>query len=53
MIPDRTQKYNNGIFLNKSTRKGWSGQQMGAGSGGTIRPYSEQGENWWNCPDCF
>jgi hypothetical protein len=53
MIPDRTQKYNNGIFLRNSTRKGWSGQQMGMGSNGTIRPYSEQGENWWNCPDCF
>ena len=53
MIPDRVQKYNNGIFLRDSTRKGWSMKNLGVAGGGAIRPYSEQAENWWNCPDCF
>ena len=50
MIPDRVQKYNNGIFLRDSTRKGWSMKNIAQGG---MRPYSEQAENWWNCPDCF
>ena len=50
MVPDRVQKYNNGIFLRDSTRKGWSAKSI-TQSG--MRPYSEQAENWWNCPDCF
>jgi hypothetical protein len=50
MVPDRVQKYNNGIFLRDSTRKGWSAKNIAAGG---MRPYSEQAENWWNCPDCF
>lgn len=53
MVPDRVQKYNNGIFLRDSTRKGWSMKNLGVQGGGNIRPYSEQAENWWNCPDCF
>jgi len=56
MIPDRVQKYNNGIFLRHSTRKGWNFNQitnLNNGGGGAIQPYSEQGEAWWNCPDCF
>ena len=55
MVPDRVQKYNNGIFLRHSTRKGWNFNQITNlnGSGGAIQPYSEQGEAWWNCPDCF
>jgi hypothetical protein len=53
MIPDRVQKYNNGIFLRDSTRKGWSLKNLGVAGGGAIRPYSEQAENWWNCPDCM
>lgn len=53
MVPDRVQKYNNGIFLRDSTRKGWSMKNLGISGGGAIRPYSEQAENWWNCPDCF
>lgn len=53
MVPDRVQKYNNGIFLRDSTRKGWSVKNLGVAGGGAIRPYSEQAENWWNCPDCF
>lgn len=50
MVPDRIQKYNNGIFLRDSTRKGWSAKNIAQGG---MRPYSEQAENWWNCPDCF
>ena len=50
MVPDRVQKYNNGIFLRDSTRKGWSAKNIAQGG---MRPYSEQAENWWNCPDCF
>ena len=56
MIPDRVQKYNNGIFLRHSTRKGWNFNQitnLNGSGGGNIQPYSEQGEAWWNCPDCF
>lgn len=56
MVPDRVQKYNNGIFLRHSTRKGWNFNQitnLNNGGGGNIQPYSEQGEAWWNCPDCF
>jgi hypothetical protein len=53
MVPDRIQKYNNGIFLRDSTRKGWSMKNLGISGGGAIRPYSEWAENWWNCPDCF
>ena len=53
MIPDRIQKYNNGIFLRDSTRKGWSMKNLGIAGGGNIKPYSEQAENWFNCPDCF
>lgn len=50
MVPDRVQKYNNGIFLRDSTRKGWSAKNIAQNG---MRPYSEQAENWWNCPDCF
>jgi hypothetical protein len=56
MVPDRSQKYNNGIFLRNSTRKGWGFKQLSNlnnGQGGNISAYSEQGEAWWNCPDCF
>jgi hypothetical protein len=55
MVPDRVQKYNNGIFLGHSTRKGWNFGQITNlnGSSAGIQPYSEQGEAWWNCPDCF
>jgi hypothetical protein len=56
MIPDRVQKYNNGIFLNKSTRKGWSAQQVGGlvnGQGGNGF-YSERAMNFFpDCPDCM
>jgi hypothetical protein len=59
IVPDRVQKYNNGIFLANSTRKGWSAKQItnlnggGSSSQGGFQAYSEYAENWWNCPDCF
>jgi hypothetical protein len=56
MVPDRIQKYNNGIFLRNSTRKGWGFkdlQNLNNGQGGNMSAYSEQANAWWNCPDCF
>jgi hypothetical protein len=56
MIPDRVQKYNNGIFLRNSTRKGWGfGEltKLNNNQGGNMSAYSEMGEAYWNCPDCF
>jgi hypothetical protein len=50
MIPDRIQKYNNGIFLKHSTRKGWDMTRMAQNG---IMPYSEYANAWWNCPDCW
>ena len=50
MIPDRIQKYNNGIFLKHSSRKGFDMSRM-AQQG--IRPYSEYANAWWNCPECY
>jgi len=51
MIPDRIQKYNNGIYLRNSTRKGWSVRDMEAAG---IHPYSERFANFYpNCPDCL
>jgi hypothetical protein len=56
MVPDRVQKYNNGIFLRNSTRKGWSAQQVGAvvnGQGGNGF-YSERAMNFYpDCPECL
>lgn len=56
MIPDRVQKYNNGLFLRHSTRKGWNFgllQNLNNGSNGNKSAYSEMGESYWNCPDCL
>jgi hypothetical protein len=60
MVPDRVQKFNNGIFLAHSTRKGWSGKVVrnlsgnnGGVGGGDMSVYSEYAQNWWNCPDCM
>jgi hypothetical protein len=57
IVPDRVQKYNNGIFLRNSTRKGWNAKTLninnGGSGGGSIGLYSEQANAWWNCPDCF
>jgi hypothetical protein len=50
MIPDRSQKYNNGIFLKHTTRKGYSTSDI-ARKG--ISVYSElQNENP-PCQDCY
>jgi hypothetical protein len=50
MIPDRSQKYNNGIFLKHTTRKGYSTSDI-ARKGITV--YSElQNENP-PCQDCY
>ena len=49
MIPDRVQKYNNGIFLRHTSRKGWNLADLGHSN----RAYSEQAEAWRDCPDCF
>jgi len=50
MIPDRSQKYNNGIFLKHTTRKGYSTNDI-AKKGITV--YSElQNENP-PCQDCY
>jgi hypothetical protein len=49
MVPDRTQKYNNGIFLRHVTRKGWNAQDIRK----SMSVYSEQDNAWRNCPDCY
>jgi len=50
MIPDRVQKYNNGIFLRGSTRKGWGYRTLG----GNTPLYSERAMNFLpDCPDCM
>lgn len=53
MIPDRVQKYNNGIFLRHSTRKGWGASTLTNLNNNGTGVYSERGENFWNCPDCL
>jgi hypothetical protein len=53
MIPDRVQKYNNGIFLRHSTRKGWGASTLNNLNNNGTSVYSERGENFWNCPDCL
>jgi len=49
MIPDRTQKYNNGIFLRHVTRKGWNMQDINK----TMSVYSEMDNAYRDCPDCY
>lgn len=49
MVPDRTTKYNNGIFLRHVTRKGWNMQNISK----SMPVYSEQDNAWRNCPECF
>ena len=49
MLPDRQQKYNNGIYLRHVTRKGWDLQHISS----QMPVYSEQANAWWNCPDCW
>jgi hypothetical protein len=50
MIPDRIQKYNNGIFLKYSTRKGYDIRDMYQKG---IKVYSEWAHAWQNCPECW
>lgn len=50
MIPDRVQKYNNGIFLNQSTRKGWNYRDIQRQG---IPVYSEWDNAYRNCPECY
>lgn len=54
MVPDRIQKYNNGIYLGRSTRQGWGYNQLSSYNGkGGMGVYSERGQNFWNCPECL
>ena len=50
MIPDRIQKYNNGIFLKYSSRKGYDIKDMNRKG---IPVYSEWANAWKNCPECW
>jgi len=50
MIPDRSQKYNNGIFLKHTTRKGYSTSEI-ARKGITV--YSELENENPPCQDCY
>ena len=50
MIPNRVQKYNNGIYLNQSSRNGWSMRDI-ARQG--IPVYSEMANAYRNCPECW
>jgi len=52
MIPDRSQKYNPGIFLKYTTRKGYSRRQMWLNNGG-IPMYSELAHENPPCSDCW
>ena len=49
MIPDRTQKYGNGIFLRHVTRKGWNMQDINK----SMTVYSEMDNAFRDCPDCY
>jgi hypothetical protein len=50
MIPNRVQKYNNGIYLNQSSRKGWSMRDIQRQG---ISVYSEMANAYRNCPECW
>ena len=50
MIPDRSQKYNNGIFLNHTTRKGYAKKDI---SRNGIPMYSELEHENPPCQDCY
>jgi hypothetical protein len=52
MIPDRTQKYNPGIFLRHTTRKGYSKRDRWFTNGG-IPMYSELAHENPPCQDCY
>ena len=50
MIPDRSQKYNNGIFLAHTSRKGYSMDDINKRG---IRTYSELEHENPPCNDCY
>ena len=50
MIPNRIQKYNNGIYLNHSSRNGWSMRDIQRQG---ISVYSEMANAYRNCPECW
>ena len=50
MIPDRTQKYNNGIFLKHTTRKGYSTRDI---ENRGLQVYSELEHENPPCQDCY
>lgn len=50
MIPDRSQKYNNGIFLKHTTRKGYSTKDI---SRNGLSVYSELEHENPPCQDCY
>ena len=50
MIPDRSQKYQNGIFLGHTTRKGYSNRDMLQRG---IPSYSELAHENPPCQDCY
>ena len=50
MIPDRAQKYNNGIFLANTSRKGYSMKEMAKRG---IQGYSELEHENPACEDCY
>jgi len=50
MIPNRIQKYNNGIYLRDSTRQGFGKRTLG----GSTQLYSERAMNFLpGCPECM
>jgi hypothetical protein len=49
MLPDKTQKYNNGIFLNKVTRTGYNMKQIAK----VMPVYSEIEHENPPCSDCY
>lgn len=49
MIPDRSQKYNNGIFLRHTTRKGYSTKNLNK----QFTVYSELEHENPPCQDCY
>lgn len=49
MIPDRSQKYNNGIFLRHTTRKGYSTKNISK----QFNVYSELEHENPPCQDCY
>lgn len=50
MIPDRSQKYNNGIFLAHTTRKGYNMQDLTKKG---LQTYSELEHENPPCSDCY